>query len=58
MVAIPPMMPASLPASMKSLPSDGPTVRFSAMVSLAGSAPDRSWIASLVEVSGVKLPSM
>ena len=53
---MPPMMPASLPASMESAPSEGPTVRSSTIVSLAGSAPDLSWIASYVAVSTVKLP--
>ena len=56
MVAIPPMMPASLPASIELLPSEGPTLRSSTIVSLAGNAPDLSWMASCVAVSGVKLP--
>jgi hypothetical protein len=50
MVAMPPMMPASLPASIESAPSEGPTVRSSTMVSLAGRAPERSWMASLLAV--------
>ena len=52
------MMPASLPASMESAPSEGPTVRSSTMVSLAGSAPERSWMASVLALSTVKLPEI
>ncbi len=58
MVAMAPTMPATLPAAMESLPSDGPTVPSLTTVSFAGRAPDLSWIASLVAVAGVKLPSM
>ena len=56
MVASPPITPASLPASIESAPSEGPTVRSSTIVSFAGSAPERSWMASWFADSTVKLP--
>ena len=54
-VAIP---AAILPLSMESWPSSGPMVRSSRNFIAAGSAPDRSSTARLVEDSTVKLPVM
>ena len=39
-------------------PRLGPTVRSSTIVSFAGSAPDRSWMASVFALSAVKLPEI
>ena len=53
-----PIMPAVSPASMELAPSEGPTVRSSTIVSLVGSAPERSWTARLLADSTVKLPEI
>ena len=53
-----PIMPAVSPAAMESAPSEGPTVRSSTIVSLVGSAPERSWTARLFAVSTEKLPEI
>ncbi len=52
------MMPASLPAAIELAPREGPTVRSSTIVSLVGREPERSWTASLFELSTVKLPEI